>query len=81
MKNAENVSRKPWQFPQGNKAAAGHGRPRGSRRELRDLLAGRKPLDDFKAAILADWERAKQGNLKALHRVVEVVTAFESAVK
>ncbi len=68
MNNANN-----GRFTIGNKAAKGHGRPRGGTKFMRDALAGRLPIEEWEACVQADLRKAEQGNVKAALRVASII--------
>ena len=68
MKNVNN-----GRFQPGNQFAVGHGRPRGAKRMLRDVVAGRLNVENFASAVNKDIERAQAGDFRAMLRACEAV--------
>ena len=60
-------------FEKGNSFAKGFGRPRGGVRFMRDALAGRLPVEQWRSCVQADLRKAEQGNVKAALRVASVL--------
>ena len=68
MKNVNN-----GRFQPGNQFARGFGRPRGSKRMLRDVLAARLDVESFVITINEDIVKAGRGDFKASLRVASVL--------
>ena len=63
---------KSWYFQRGNKVGR-NGRPKGTKRLVRETLCGRIDVATFANVVNTDIERAKRGDSRALLRAAEVI--------